>query len=164
MAKAAEIISIEVLNWGKHNARKDVKNPTWFRLNHNLFNDQEFHDVSCDELCVWLYILCLASQKSSGIVSLYVDHAISTKRFTKRQIFSALKKLERNGNVLVLGPHALRPRNVHVTDTCSTDRQTDRQNTTDKHAESDEREKLRIRSLIREGLGGRDLSQLGDAS
>jgi hypothetical protein len=106
-------IEITINNWDKYNSRNDVKAPTWFRLKHDLFENHEFYDFTHEELCVWIYILCLASKKSSPTIKIVINHARSVGRFKASSIESAISKL------LVLSIVS-RARNGHVTDTIAT--------------------------------------------
>lgn len=111
---------LAILNWEKFNARKDVKNPSWFRLSHSLFEDHEFYDFTHAELLSWLYILCLASQKSSSQVFVNFAHLERVGRIKKKDFEGAIKKLEQLNIVLVDVTSTLRERDVDDTHTCAT--------------------------------------------
>lgn len=67
---------IEILNWEKYNPRKDVKEPSWFRMNHGFFDNHEFFEFTAEEKLVWIYLLCQASKKNQATVHLVESHAV----------------------------------------------------------------------------------------
>lgn len=119
MAKPSTL-TIEILNWDRFNPRKDVKNSSWFRLEHSLFDDPDFYDLTHAELAFWIYLLCHASKKNSPKFVLSFAHAERVGRFKQSEIKSALEKLEAIQCVLVGVTDTLRPRNEGVTETCTT--------------------------------------------
>jgi len=90
-------MEITILNWEKFNERKDVKNPSWFRLQHNLCTHWQFYDFSHSEICAWLYILCEASIRNQrGRVTVNFEHAHRTFRLDATTVKSAIQKLKQN--------------------------------------------------------------------
>jgi hypothetical protein len=87
-------LKIEIQNWDKFNPRNDLKHPSWFRLNNNLFEDPDFFDFSPSEILCWIYILGLASKKQSGNVSINIAHAERIGRLDFAVLVAAVKKLE----------------------------------------------------------------------
>lgn len=107
-----EWVEVTIRNWDKYNLRKDVKNCKWFRLDHNIFEEEDFFDFTAAEFNVWIYLLCQASKKSSSRVMINLSIAIATGRFKKKEFNQALKKLELNQCVLVHVPDTLRKRSA----------------------------------------------------
>jgi hypothetical protein len=88
-------LRITILNWDRINGRKDVFNPTWFKFKHSFFEDHEFFDFTAEERLFWVYLLCLASQKSSNTVYLVYEHAERLAGFSRQCIDTTLSKLKR---------------------------------------------------------------------
>ncbi len=60
---------ITVVGWDKYNEkRKDVKNPSWLRLNHDYPHSQSLFGLSAAERYVHTSIICLAGKKQSASV------------------------------------------------------------------------------------------------
>lgn len=119
MAKPAQF-SITILGWDKFNPRKDVKNPSWFRLEHSMFENPEFYDFTHSELLVWVYLLSNASKKNSPTFLLSRAHAKVVGRFKEADIDSAIEKLEAIQCVHVDVTDTSRTRNADVTDAFAT--------------------------------------------
>jgi hypothetical protein len=100
------LITVSILNFQKFNPRKDSKRPTWFRMEHDLFEDSKFFDFSDSELRVWLYLLCRASREGvTGKVTVNVDHAYRVGSISKESLYRTLKKLQER-RVLTIHSHA----------------------------------------------------------
>lgn len=133
LGELMEYIEIEILNWEKFQLRPDTKSNSWFRLDHDLFDDDQFFSFTVTEIAFFVYILCIASRKNSGNVTISVEKACV--RFKKQDLLSAIDKLQGLHILLVQDrtrPDAAvngRPREF----TSTTDRQTDIQ--TDKHTD-----------------------------
>lgn len=107
MAVNNQEIEITILNWEKFNPRRDVKQSSWFRMEHGLFEKPEFYQFDHSEICLWVYILCLASRKNGPTVTLYVLHANRVGRFDDKTIESGLEKL--NDIEVITYKHVTRP-------------------------------------------------------
>lgn len=103
-------IEVTILNWQKYQFRKEVKNPSWFRLENRMWNDQQFFYFSAEERWIWVCLLSLASQKQSATLVVNEDWLSQDSRVGIPTITSALKKLKEN-NCL---EYTLQERNVHV--------------------------------------------------
>lgn len=88
-------ISIEVLNWEKHNHRKDVKRAHWFRMAHDWVESQQFYHFTHSEMIAWIYILSEASRRSTAEVLIDLDRAERICRISSKIMASAIEKLER---------------------------------------------------------------------
>lgn len=123
---------IRINNWDKYNSRKDVKVPSWFRIEHSIFEDSDFFDFDHAELNFWLYLLCEASKKSSQEFSLNLKHAERIGRFTLDIIERALRKLEMINCITIVDvTPTSRERNVDVTPTNANVRYTTLHHTTE---------------------------------
>lgn len=106
---------IEIINWAKYNQRKDVKAPSWFRMDHGIFENPEFYDFSHTDIVAWLYLLCVASRKSAAIIEVNFTHAERIGRLKRKELEVALEKLERIQVVRVDVTDTLRTRYADVT-------------------------------------------------
>jgi len=89
-----ESIVVSVLKFEELNPQKKVKKPTWFRFQHDLFEDARFFDFSDAEIKVWIYLLCRASKEgATGKVTLNLEHAHRVGRISAENLHRALKKL-----------------------------------------------------------------------
>jgi len=118
-------VHVTVLNWSKFNPRRDVKRPSWFRLEHTLFSDHKFYDLNAEEIAFWVYCLCCASESNSGTFLLNRNHALKIGRFKAGTIDSAIKKLKDIEAITVDVTPTSRTRNEVVTSTGATDERTD---------------------------------------
>jgi hypothetical protein len=103
-------IEVTILNWEKYQFRKEVKNPSWFRLENRMWNDQQFFYFSAEERWIWVCLLSLASQKQSATLLVNEDWLSQDSRVGIPTITSALKKLKENKCL----EYTLHERNVHV--------------------------------------------------
>lgn len=104
-----ESVTVTVINWLKHNPRKDLKRPTWFALSNDLLDDEKLADFSPLEFHAFIYIMCQASRKCSATVDLFFAH--SEKRgIAKDLLLKVIKKLESKSMVAV----DVQNPNVHV--------------------------------------------------
>lgn len=141
MSGNKDMIEVTIIKWDHYQPRKDIKVNSWFRLNNNLFEDSDFFDFSCQEMMAWIYLLSLASKKNSCTFCLNFNHVNKIGRIKSNDMISALDKLECYSIVKLstLRPrtYTLRPR----TDTCTTNKQTNKQTPQD-HVHVIERDKL----------------------
>ena len=123
---------ITVKNWREYNPRTDVKNPSWFRLSHGLFEDPDFYDFTHAELIAWLYILSAASRKNSDTFTVNFQHVERIGRLKEKEFRSAVKKLQSLQCILVDVTPPIRE--GHAADTA-----TNATNETNEHNETNER-------------------------
>lgn len=120
------LIEIEIKNWEKFNYRNDVKASSWFRFEHDFFDNDELDLMTNNDRLLWIYILCRASQRSNSAIkvsSTKIKHILGCNQKVLDDALSNLQELQliilsRNGG----GTDAVRTREI----TCATDRQTDR--------------------------------------
>lgn len=53
---------VRISNWEKYNARKDVKNSSWLKLQHDFFTNPHFHNFSPEERLAWVWMMCERSR------------------------------------------------------------------------------------------------------
>jgi hypothetical protein len=119
--------TVTIIKWADFNYRKDVKRPSWFRFDHKMIEDSQFYSFTDAEFKAWIYLLSVASQRSSGTITVNLEHAERVCCIKSSDLFSAIQKLEEFSIVHVDVTDAVRARNVDVPDACSTrqDIQTD---------------------------------------
>ena len=101
---------IQILNWEKFQFRKQIKNPSWFRVENRMWNDQQFFYFTAEERWVWVCLLSLASQRQSATLQVNLEWFCQNAQVGPKTIETALRKLKDN-NCL---EYTLHERNVHV--------------------------------------------------
>lgn len=118
-------ISVRIRGFEKFKGRGDVKHNSWFRCSNRLLEDPDFYEFSHAELLVWVYILSLASIKNSDEVEINFDRADRVCRLKRKDVLSAIEKLEGNQVDRLSDTDAVRARYADDTPTCATNTQTD---------------------------------------
>lgn len=106
-------LQIEIVNFDQYNPRGDSKRPSWFRFENNLFTSQSLFELQPLERLVWVFLLCVASQKNSGNISLKIAYAAKMTGVPEKVVSGAIDKLLKEGCILLVDP------NSHVTRTNS---------------------------------------------
>lgn len=68
-----EILTIEIINWEKHNPKRDQKSYTWLRLNNDICTDPELFGLDPEQKFCWIEILCQASRKNNGTITVNLN-------------------------------------------------------------------------------------------
>ena len=84
---------IEFLNWDRYQPRKDIKNPTWFRINNDLFYDPKLFGISSNNLRVLMYLLCEASRNNNGVITVNFEHLHRIGEIDKKTFNRAIEYL-----------------------------------------------------------------------
>jgi hypothetical protein len=122
---------VTIANFKLYNPRDDVKRPSWFRLEHSLFEHPDFYEFNHTEKMVWIYLLCIASKKNTETFTISWAHAERIGGFKKKDFEGALLKLQQIQVILVHVTDALRARDGHVTSAIATNERTNDTNITD---------------------------------
>lgn len=93
--KKNEEILIEIPNWKKYNPRSDVKAASWFRLDHNLFIDSRFSQLSAIHKLIWIYLLSEVSRSTGDLTSISTRTASRLIPCKINLVQSAILRLER---------------------------------------------------------------------
>lgn len=109
-------VDVTILNWEKYQFRKQIKSPSWFRVENRLWCDQQFFYFTGEERWVWICLLSLASQKQSSSLSISLEWFSQNSGVKPESIKVSLEKLKQN-NCLEYTLHA---RNVDVPECDST--------------------------------------------
>lgn len=127
MTRNDGIQTIEIVGWKAFNARRDVKHSSWFRMEHKLAFDPEWHHVTAQELWVWVWLLSFASLKNKGTLEVSDGAIAEGAKVTLEVVLSAKQLLISKGCVTV----TVRKRTARVTSTSRTRSTTDRTDRTD---------------------------------
>lgn len=119
-------IEVTILNWDKYQFRKQIKSPSWFRVENRLWCDQQFFYFTGEERWIWICLLSLASQKQSATLSISLEWFSQNSGVSVDSIKSSLQKLKDNKCL----EYTLRGRNVHVPECVSTRQDITRHNKT----------------------------------
>jgi hypothetical protein len=131
MKRSYDGSTITITNWSDFNGRKDVKEPTWFRVDNGLPQSEGIHGLDPDEKWLWVFLLCIASKKNTDSFTLNVSYIAHQSGVIEPRVISALEKLKKNGTIAI-AEQICTDANISDrtrTDLALTDRQTD---TTDK--------------------------------
>jgi len=114
-------LQITIINWDKYNPKRAQRTYTWLRLNNDIFFSPDIFGLKLEEKAVWIFLLCQASRKNSGVINLtpdFIAHSLNTKTSKISQALKTFEKIQLiTTNALSLPPalHFATP----------TDRQTD---------------------------------------
>lgn len=93
-------VTISVPNWTKHNIRKDVKQCHWFKLSHNIFDDEKVQRLDSESFKLFIWVLCRCSLYGRDMFTTCTRHATHMSHIrTRTKWFQALNALARNGLV-----------------------------------------------------------------
>src|SRR5262245_19632821 len=88
-------MKIKILNWEKHNPKRDQKTYTWLRLNNDISTDPDLFGLSAAEKFVWIEMLCQASRKNAGEISInaqQISHVCGVTLDTVLNVISFLQQ------------------------------------------------------------------------
>ena len=88
-----ELIEVEIVNWEKHQPRKDIKHPTWFALSNRILEDAKLFGLTDAEWKALLYLFCQASQQNKSKAVLSLAHAQRICEISAITIRTMLDKL-----------------------------------------------------------------------
>lgn len=88
------IVRINILNWDKHNPKRDQKTYSWLRLQNDIATDKDLYGLSAEQKWAWVVILCEASKKNCGEIEFDLDWLSEIARVKKASVESLLRFLE----------------------------------------------------------------------
>lgn len=88
------IAKIKILNWEKHNPKRDQKTYTWLRLQNGIANDKDLFGLSAEQKWAWVVLLCEASKKNCGELEFDIEWLVQSAGVKKVQIEAMLRLLE----------------------------------------------------------------------
>lgn len=111
-----EEVEITIIGWEKYNNRKDIKHPSWFRMENRFYCSQSLFNLTIEEKYGWICILSIASQKNSETIRVKPEWFELQTGFSSKRFLLLIDKLARDGCVRMrTDPYA------HVTDAYAID-------------------------------------------
>jgi hypothetical protein len=107
------VVEIEIIGWEKFNPRKDVNNPSWFRLEHSVMFSPEWDHFDAQEIAIWIYLLSMASFTRKHVFKTSAESIAQRARADIEKVHSALEKLKEMDCISMTS----RARDVGVTST-----------------------------------------------
>lgn len=104
----------------EYNSRKDVKNPSWFRMENQFLESVTGALLSNDDIIVWLYLLSQRSKSKHHVFKVSSPHAALVCKLPESKIEACLKNLHAHEMVELNGKYngnLQKARNGHVTRT-----------------------------------------------
>jgi hypothetical protein len=90
---------VTIAGWAKFNPRKDVANPSWFRLEHKLLDDPRFEHFTCAELFTLVALIATASMGNGASFRFNVRRIMVRARAEEAEVRSAMAKLVALGTI-----------------------------------------------------------------
>lgn len=119
-------MKIKVTSWTKYNDRKDVKFPSWFRIDYKMGMSSKIWGLTGDEYKAWMSVLSLCCMKNSAVIEIEPEWFERVFNVKIKAVESMIQKLQGDQIDPVDVTDAVRERDVDGT--CAIrDRQTDRQ-------------------------------------
>lgn len=87
------LVTITILNWAKHNPKRDQKTYTWLRLSNDIISDPDLFGLTPEQKLVWIEILCQASKKNAETITLNLSQLEYVTGVIRERIESLLKFL-----------------------------------------------------------------------
>jgi len=95
----SDAINIKLIGWEENKFRKDNKKNSWFRFNHDYFENSKFFNFTPIDLTIYIYILCQCSKTNCDQIVLNFDHFYRNTGLKKEVIVPVLEKFYKN-NIL----------------------------------------------------------------
>lgn len=89
-------------NWTKFNPRQDRSNYAWFRFQNDFLHDQKIFPLSEKEKLTYMFLLCEASKKNTGEITISVVYASAILRFKESEVIDCIKVLNSCGVVTAI--------------------------------------------------------------
>lgn len=87
------VISFQVINWEKHQGRKDRDSCSWLKLKHSFFDSPEIISMSANSVIVYVALLCERSKKSTEIVDIHRSRLKFISKMDEKQLSKSLQEL-----------------------------------------------------------------------
>lgn len=97
-----EIIHFKVNSWHHYNPRRDRKNYSWFRMQHEFFSDPLLMDLSNDILILFLNLICICSKKDSENAEIPINSLRKIAKIPKKKVHKYLEVLATRGVLTIL--------------------------------------------------------------
>lgn len=111
------MLNIEICNWNKYQPRNDIKNSSWFRMEHKIYFDCEWSHFTGEEMQCFMYLLATASLKNRSTFSITEEYISQNARISVESVTSAISKLAEKKAIVLHDTHTVRKRNVTSNET-----------------------------------------------
>lgn len=88
-----DVIEVEIVQWSRHQPRKDIKHPTWFAMSNRILEDSKLFELTDAEWKALLYIFSQASQQNSQHVKIVYAHAKRVCDISEKVLNSTISRL-----------------------------------------------------------------------
>jgi hypothetical protein len=97
-------IELEVVNWGKYNARSDVKHATWLKLSNRIMEDSVIGSLTAAGFKFWIYLLTECSKEGQRSIRRTTENIRRISRLRTHEIHMSIRELTEKNKVLLLTP------------------------------------------------------------
>ncbi len=108
-------IEITILNWDKHNPKRDQKTYSWLRLSNDITTDRNLFGLDAEQKFVWVALLCEASKDNVGKIEIDIGFLSHITGVKENKITRLLAHLEQKGIISRQNPVAHYPEHQPVT-------------------------------------------------
>lgn len=126
-------VTIRLYKFNEISKRKDIKNPTWFAIDNDIFTHPDFFKINGDEFKCWVWILSVASKINRDTVRLDSEVFAHQAKSKESIFFSTLKKLDKKRLEIQEHPASVTDANGSVRDTNASVSYTTLQDTTEQN-------------------------------
>jgi len=123
-------IQVTIEKFGSISKRRDIKRPSWFAVDNDLFSHPDYFKLTPEELKCWLWILCVASKMNQETIRLDSELFAHQALLPEAVFFSTIKKLSGKRLSYQEIPGSVQNPNADVTLHNTTLHNTTKQNTT----------------------------------
>ena len=137
-----KVYYVSVNKWSDFNPRKDLKNPTWFRMENRFLESVTGLALTNDERVIWIYLLSQRTKTAHDLFAISSSHVSFVCRVQLSELESCLKKLQdcdlisinvgKNGRLKKARTGPVQNPNVSVQNLCSTRRDETERNDTER--------------------------------
>jgi len=89
-----DFLTIKINNWDKYQPRKDLQSLTWFRVQTDIFEGENYFFLKNEGMIIFLFLLTKAAKENTDTLTISVDFLSDKLKVEKTGILDALKKLE----------------------------------------------------------------------
>ena len=104
-----EVLKVEICNWDKYNPRKDLNNPSWFRMDCRFWQAPDIYPLSNDQKMILVALLCEATHRR-GVAKINVGMFTKILGITEKVFEKTLNHLSAEQIVKVIRTDVAAPR------------------------------------------------------
>jgi len=94
-------MKIRIPNFDHYNPRKDIKKMTWFRLEVDAFENEDFYDQPPIVRYMFIFLLMMCARKNNGCIDFELSFLLNKANMKKREFLNALEILESKRVIIV---------------------------------------------------------------